>query len=323
MRRRRAIRTVVVYALLGAVATVLSSWAIHAVQFWRLSNAAAAPFPVPPAFPWPSDPEVADSWGGINTNPAPGEARIRPDAKSRAASFLDEIWMAHHGPKSPIDGDDLWRRNRSPSLPPLPAYPFPYAFFEVRPRGWGWGVLTSVVSLIEGTIGYNRSISGETMNVYRAGWPAPSMQHEAHWAQLVDRGPSPMYFDSYDSVHATASPPKASLASGLELWRATQHNTGFGLMPIEFEPTNRFALPLLPLWPGFLLNTIFHAILMFALIRTPRVVRRALRRRGGRCVGCGYDRDGLDGGAACPECGEKMAMGNGHWAMGKRSGTLP
>lgn len=303
MRCRRAIRTLLVFVLLGALATVASSWAIHAVQFHRLRTATAPPYPVPPAFPWPRDPEVADLWGGINTNPAPGEPRIWPDSQSYAASFLSEDWMALHGPKSSIDGDRLWRRHRASSLPPLPTYPFPYAFFGVRPSGGGWSVLTSVVYFIEGDIGYNQHTSGETINIYRAGWPAPSMQHEAHWIQLVDRGPSPMYFDSYDSVRPTASPPEMSLASGLELWRVSQHATGFGLMPIEFEPTNRFALPLLPLWPGFAINTAFYALLLFIAWRTPGLIRRAVRRRRGRCVRCGYDRSGLDAGEACPECG--------------------
>ncbi|MEQ9095994.1 MAG: hypothetical protein RIE32_06995 [Phycisphaerales bacterium] len=318
MRSFRAIRTLLVFVLLGAVATVLTSWAIHAVQFWRLRSAASAPYPVPPAFPWPHDPEVAEAWGGINTNPAPGEARIRPDARSRAQDFLDEDWMAQHGPTSPIDGDRLWRRHRSPSLPPLPPYPFPYAFFEVRPRGGGWGVLTSVVYFMEETVNGKRMMTGETMNVSRAGWPAPSMQHEAHWVQLIDRGSRPWLFDHYDSVHVTASPPRASLASGLELWRGSPHNPGWGLVPIEFGPADRFALPLLPIWPGFAINTGFYALLLFIAWRLPGVLRRAVRRRRGRCAACGYDRGGLDPGAACPECGEGAAMGNGQEAMGRR-----
>jgi hypothetical protein len=44
MRRRRAIRTVFVYALLGAVATVLSSWAIHGVDHLQRGNAPASPW---------------------------------------------------------------------------------------------------------------------------------------------------------------------------------------------------------------------------------------------------------------------------------------
>ena len=62
------------------------------------------------------------------------------------------------------------------------------------------------------------------------------------------------------------------------------------------------ALPIQPIWPGFLLNTLFYA----ALIAAPRPAflwlrsRRRLRR--GLCPRCAYDLRGLAS-AACPECG--------------------
>ncbi len=61
-------------------------------------------------------------------------------------------------------------------------------------------------------------------------------------------------------------------------------------------------LPLLPLWPGFPINTLFYASLLWLLIPGPFVLRRLIRRRRGLCPACGYDlRHGEH--EACPECG--------------------
>jgi len=67
-----------------------------------------------------------------------------------------------------------------------------------------------------------------------------------------------------------------------------------------------------PIWPGFLLNTIFYAIIVWLLIPGPFVLRRLIRIRRGRCPKCGYDLRGqppeagagaVRGPAGCPECG--------------------
>jgi hypothetical protein len=65
-------------------------------------------------------------------------------------------------------------------------------------------------------------------------------------------------------------------------------------------PPARF--PYLPVWPGFLLNSLLYAAPWALVLVAPRAVRRWRRRRRGCCMRCGYDLRGL-GGAACPECG--------------------
>ena len=82
---------------------------------------------------------------------------------------------------------------------------------------------------------------------------------------------------------------------------------GTGLPPVELGTiaTPR-ALPLLPMWPGFAVNTLFYAIILWLLIPGPFVLRRLIRIRRGRCPKCGYDlRGDHDGG--CPECGGMRA----------------
>lgn len=54
---------------------------------------------------------------------------------------------------------------------------------------------------------------------------------------------------------------------------------------------------LVPLW---LIAAILGGPLAWSWLRRRRVRRRVA---DGRCVKCGYDRRGLGGGAACPECG--------------------
>lgn len=66
-------------------------------------------------------------------------------------------------------------------------------------------------------------------------------------------------------------------------------------------------LPWLPLWPGFALNTLFYAAIAWGLWQVPLAIRRRRRRRLNRCGKCGYDRAGLAGDAACPECGATSA----------------
>jgi hypothetical protein len=61
-------------------------------------------------------------------------------------------------------------------------------------------------------------------------------------------------------------------------------------------------VPYQPVWSGIILNSLVGAAGTWALIFLPSAVRTVRRRRRGRCVACGYDLAGVDGGE-CPECG--------------------
>ncbi len=61
-------------------------------------------------------------------------------------------------------------------------------------------------------------------------------------------------------------------------------------------------LPMRPLWPGFAINTIFYATILWLVTLGPFTVRRFIRDKRGRCTKCGYDLRGSSGGV-CPECG--------------------
>jgi hypothetical protein len=68
----------------------------------------------------------------------------------------------------------------------------------------------------------------------------------------------------------------------------------------------RGEVPVIPIWPGFLGNSFLYAFLGLVAIRTPRILRRSLRRLRNLCLSCGYSREGLGEGSACPECGKAL-----------------
>ncbi len=63
-------------------------------------------------------------------------------------------------------------------------------------------------------------------------------------------------------------------------------------------------IPLRPMWPGFAVNTIFYATILWLLIPGPFVLRRFFRRRRGLCVKCGYP---VGESGVCTECGWELA----------------
>lgn len=69
-------------------------------------------------------------------------------------------------------------------------------------------------------------------------------------------------------------------------------------------------LPIRPLWPGLAWNTLIYtaAWLLFgcATLAAARSLRRIHRRRGNRCVKCGYSFAGVTS-PTCPECGNPRA----------------
>jgi hypothetical protein len=62
-------------------------------------------------------------------------------------------------------------------------------------------------------------------------------------------------------------------------------------------------LPKSIIWPGFAINTIFYAAIVWALFFAPGAVRRRVRRKRGQCAACGYSlREKVS--RKCPECGK-------------------
>jgi hypothetical protein len=61
-----------------------------------------------------------------------------------------------------------------------------------------------------------------------------------------------------------------------------------------------------PLSAGWVVNTIFYAVLLWPVAFGPIALRRLLRRRRGQCAACGYPRGQA---AVCSECGSELVVG--------------
>ncbi len=76
--------------------------------------------------------------------------------------------------------------------------------------------------------------------------------------------------------------------------------------PARHLLVNPRVLPLRPLWPGFAVNTLFYAAILWVVICGPFALRRLIRMNRGRCVRCGYP---LGESAVCSECGKTLPAG--------------
>ncbi len=72
--------------------------------------------------------------------------------------------------------------------------------------------------------------------------------------------------------------------------------------PTQWNDFDSRLLPLAPIWPGFAVNTLFYAAIVWLLALAPVTARRIVRRKRGRCIKCGYDLRS-DFSRGCPECG--------------------
>ena len=63
-------------------------------------------------------------------------------------------------------------------------------------------------------------------------------------------------------------------------------------------------LPLGIIWPGFAVNTLFYAAVLWVLFAGPFALRRMVRRRRGQCIKCAYP---IGTNEKCTECGTPHA----------------
>ena len=125
----------------------------------------------------------------------------------------------------------------------------------------------------------------ELIHIHRAGWPLASMEGREH--NPLRPGTAPIRTPSY--LAALPLPTDGTLLVPL---------VGGG---VTTSPYVR-VLPLLPIWPGFALNTLAYALAAMIVAGLWWLVRRSLRKMRGRCLACAYDLRG-DYSTGCPECG--------------------
>ena len=74
------------------------------------------------------------------------------------------------------------------------------------------------------------------------------------------------------------------------------------LLGKKFKSGEAKALPIEPVWPGLIGDTLIFSAGWFVVVRIPVIVLRTWRRVWRRCPGCGYSRKNLRA-DRCPECG--------------------
>jgi hypothetical protein len=62
-------------------------------------------------------------------------------------------------------------------------------------------------------------------------------------------------------------------------------------------------LPIRPIWPGFAINTLFYAAILWLLLALPGALRRWRRIKRGLCPACAYP---VGASALCTECGKPV-----------------
>jgi len=117
---------------------------------------------------------------------------------------------------------------------------------------------------------------------YRAGWPLRALYGECR-----STAKSPGQF-----LEAVAS--RAVAYQYRYAWRPKNRTT----YPLDYR-----ALPLRPVWPGFAINTIFYAAILWLLFAVPGWARRRLRARRGQCPACAYP---VGSSTVCTECGKTV-----------------
>ncbi len=86
-----------------------------------------------------------------------------------------------------------------------------------------------------------------------------------------------------------------------EDYRLVRSNPWQSGIPLD----NGASLPVRPIWPAFLANTAFYAMLTWAAALGVRTLRNRIRLKPGQCPHCRYDATGL---TQCPECGTFLVV---------------
>lgn len=149
--------------------------------------------------------------------------------------------------------------------------------------------------------------SREVLSITDSDWPWLAMRQGTYVGGYLGPSGHPIELRTsrqslFGGLQATAWQPQGPWMTGAQ---SGHHN-----------PLDRIALPLLPIWPGFLLNMVCYGLLVFALWRGFGEARGVLRRRRGLCFAFGYRRAGLGHADSCPECGARHPSGSRRWEQG-------
>ncbi len=154
--------------------------------------------------------------------------------------------------------------------------------------GSGFGLRVEKFGVSEHLYGVNIVGPDRVLHIHESGWPALALRCHS----LID-------YSMLDFQTRTLRPngwsggiaPSSFLSPRL-------HNHWVVPFPAYDPP-----LPLRPIWPGSVINTLFYAGLLWLLIPGPFALRRFLRLRRGLCPKCAYP---MGESAVCTECGKPL-----------------
>jgi len=139
-------------------------------------------------------------------------------------------------------------------------------------------------------------LDGKAMYV-AAGWPC----HALHGNSWIGNALPSAYSGQVRHALRTSRTDRTTLQWPKKKGEAAFRFTGQTL-PGTGYLTQRVDIPFPthPLWPGFAINTLFYAGVLWMLCCGPFALRRMIHRRRGRCAQCGYP---IGQSPVCTECG--------------------
>ncbi len=146
-----------------------------------------------------------------------------------------------------------------------------------------------------------------------ASWPAPNkgFASSAFGNSFVSRSATPNKpggISYYQWTYHFGWPFRTVESGGRQAGRRIEELIGVGrkitVTPLFGQTDYYRHLPFHPIWPGFAINTIFYAALLWSLIPGPFALRRLLRVRCGLCPKCAYP---MSQSSVCTECGCGLA----------------
>jgi hypothetical protein len=136
------------------------------------------------------------------------------------------------------------------------------------------------------------------------------------WGMLLDGSwgtQIPVTNDEFESIRGLFSPPYGNAQDNVDRcvvgvpFHCLEHYVQKGWYDMHvggfWLDRSSVYLPLRPLWPGFAINTIFYAAILWVLFFAPGAVRRTIRRRRGLCPACAYP---IGTSSVCTECGTRL-----------------
>ena len=133
---------------------------------------------------------------------------------------------------------------------------------------------------------------------FKAHYTGVTVKRDGHAAFLIRdcvfRSGLPMYcLEGTATKVASNATVRWSIRTAVENGQFTNDYFGGGLLPLR------------PIFPGVIINTLFYAAIWFGVFFGVAALRRFIRKKRGRCVKCSYDlRSGFAGEErGCPECG--------------------